>query len=348
MNKMNFSSRKRRHSPVLTPTDLVPSRSAQRRDSSRHASTRDRAPEKLEYPTQSQWLGRILPGGILLVSLIVYAYWPTLRWAEDAWRNEPDYAHGYLVLPLAGLLLWQRRDSMPGFRSHASLLGFGLIVLAIGMRWLSRLLFADFLDGWSLLFMVGGVIWFLFGVHFFWWSLPAVAFLILMIPLPFQAESILSWKLQSVATAMSTAMLRIFGQPAVSEAHVIWVNDQQLMIEEACSGLRIFIGVGALAFFWAAMVTRSWIDRFILLAATIPLAVFVNAARITFIGIAYQFVDDAKSRQTIHDFSGYIMIPIAFSLLWMLKTFWEHLYRPVDRVSVTDFISPLGSKSSAV
>lgn len=347
MSKSSVSSRKRRHSPLLQPTDLGASRSAQRRDSRRFAWTKDREPERLAYPTKSQWLGKILPGAVLLVSLLVYAYWPTLRWAEDAWRNEPDYTHGYLVLPLAGLLLWQRRDSMPGFRSQASVLGIGLIVLAIGMRWLSRLLFADFLDGWSLLFMVGGVIWFLFGVRLFWWSLPAVAFLVLMIPLPFQAESLLSWKLQSVATTLSTAMLRIFGQPAVSEAHVVWVNDQQLMIEEACSGLRIFIGVGALAFFWAAMVTRSWIDRFILLAATIPLAVFVNAARITFVGIAYQFVDDPAARQTIHDFSGYIMVPIAFSLLWMLKTFWEHLYRPVDRVTVTDFISPLSSASSA-
>jgi exosortase len=348
MSKSSVGSRKRRHSPVLTPTDLRVSRSVQRRDSNRPASTREREQEALEYPTKSQWLGRILPGAVLLASLLVYAYWPTLRWAEDAWRNEPDYSHGYLVIPLAGLLLWQRRDSMPGLRSHASILGLGLIVLAIGMRWLSRLLFADFLDGWSLLFMVGGVIWFLFGVRLFWWSLPAVAFLVLMIPLPFQAESLLSWKLQSVATALSTTMLRIFGQPAVSEAHVVWVNDQQLMIEEACSGLRIFIGVGALAFFWAAMVTRSWIDRFILLAATIPLAVFVNAARITFVGIAYQFVDDASSRQNIHDFSGYIMVPIAFTLLWMLKTFWEHLYRPVERVTVTDFISPLSSTSSAI
>jgi exosortase len=290
----------------------------------------------------------LLPGFVLLAIAVVYAYWPTLQWIEDAWRNEPDYSHGYLVVPLAGMLLWSRRDVMPGLRSRASMLGLSLIVLAIAMRLLSRLLYADFLDGWSLMVLVGGVVWFFFGVGFLWWSLPAVVFLFFMVPLPFQAESLLSWKLQGLATEISTVMLRILGQPAVSEAHVVWVNDQQLMIEEACSGLRIFIGVAALAFFWAAMSTRSWIDRIVLVAAAVPLAVFVNAARITFVGIAYQFSDDAQTRNLIHDISGYIMIPVAFTLLWLIKLLWENLYRPVERLTAKDFISPVTASASAV
>lgn len=348
MKNSNPSSRSRRRPQTTLATDRCGGHAALRHGSDTPVATPDQASEPSDDPTRSPSLRKLLPGAGILAGVILYAYWPTLRWAENAWRNEPDYSHGYLVIPLAGFLLWQRRDSMPGFRSHASLWGLGLIVLAIGMRWLSRLLFADFLDGWSLLLLVGGVIWYLFGPRLFWWSSPAVAFLILMIPLPYQAESVLSWKLQSVATALSTAMLRVFGQPAVSEGHVVWLNDQQLMIEEACSGLRIFIGVGALAFFWAALVTRSWIDRFILLAATVPLAVFVNAARIALVGIAYQFVDDAGSRQAIHDSSGYVMVPIAFVLLWMLKIFWEHLYRPLQRTTARDLRSPMSSPSAAV
>ena len=34
----------------------------------------------------------------ILGAAIVYALWPTLAWAEQAWRIEPDYSHGYLVL----------------------------------------------------------------------------------------------------------------------------------------------------------------------------------------------------------------------------------------------------------
>src|SRR5687768_11291251 len=50
----------------------------------------------------------------LLVPLTLWAYWPTFLWMEDQWRNEPDYSHGYLIIPLALLVLYHRRDLFPG------------------------------------------------------------------------------------------------------------------------------------------------------------------------------------------------------------------------------------------
>ena len=158
---------------------------------------------------------------------LLYAYWPTLVWIEDTWRNEPDYSHGYLVPLLAGMLCWHRWDMFPGVRRTPSWAGVTLIAVSIAMRFVSRLVYADFMDGWSLLPMLAGAVWVVFGVQAMKWSLPAIAFLFLMIPLPYQAESLLSWKLQGVATDLSTVFLRILGQPAVSEGHVIWINDQR-------------------------------------------------------------------------------------------------------------------------
>jgi exosortase len=236
------------------------------------------------------------------------------------------------------MLCWQRRDSFPGIASSASWAGLWLIGAAIVMRFLGRLIYADFMDGWSMVPMVAGVVWLLLGFEAMKWALPAIAFLILMIPMPYQAESLLSWKLQGFATDLSTVFLRVLGQPAVSEGHVIWLNEQRLMVEEACSGLRIFIGVAALAYFWAAMATRSWIDRIVLLALAVPLAIFVNSIRITVVGLLYQRFDDPAQQTTIHDVSGYLMIPLAFGLLWLVKTYWEHLFRPVEQLTAKDFV----------
>jgi exosortase len=273
-----------------------------------------------------------------LIAVLTYAYWPTLVRVEDAWRNEPDYSHGYLVPLLAGLLCWHRRDSFPGVTRKASWAGLSLIFVAILMRFVGRLAFAEFLDGWSIVPMLAGVVWVLLGFEVMKWALPAIGFLILMIPLPYQAESLMSWKLQGFATELSTIFLRILGQPAVSEGHVIWLNDQRLMVEEACSGLRIFIGVAALTYFWAAMATRSWIDRIMLIAIAVPLAVFVNAVRITVVGLLFERFDEPAQQNTIHDISGYLMIPLAFGLLWRIKTYWEHLYRPVEQLTAKDFV----------
>ncbi len=169
--------------------------------------------------------------------------------------------------------------------------------------------------------------------------LPAIAFLFFMFPMPYQAESLLSWKLQGVATQLSTVMLRVLGQPAVSEAHVVWIGGERLLIEQACSGLRIFIGVGALAYFWAAVSDRSWVDRVVILASAIPLAIIANSIRITVTGLLYGWFTDASTRNQIHDLTGFAMIPLAFAMLWGVKTYWEHLYRPVSQLTAKDFLT---------
>ena len=278
------------------------------------------------------------PGLLVFAIVLGFAHWPTLAYLEDAWRNEPDYSHGYLVPLLAGLLCWHRLDSFPGMRSSASWGGLSLIVLSIVMRILSWMGHVEFMDAWSLIPLLAGVVWVWFGLPALRWSLPALAFLLLMVPMPYRFESLLSWKLQGIATQMSTIFLRVLGQPAVIEGHVIWIGDQPLMVEQACSGMRIFIGVGALAFFWAAMVKRCWIDRFALLVIAVPLAVVVNAMRITVVGLLYGAFSGEASHRAIHDMSGILMIPLAFALLWIFKIYWELLYRPVDQLTTKDLV----------
>ena len=301
--------------------------------------------ERRKLSLSRQLLATWMLGLVGFVGVLLYSYWPTLCWAEDAWRNEPDYSHGYLVVPLAALLCWIRAESLPSIQASPGWAGLWLIAIGIAMRVVSRLVYADFLDGWSLVPMLVGSVWVFFGFKVMKWSLPALAFLLLLIPMPYRAESLMSWKLQGVATELSTIFLRVLGQPAVSEGHVIWVNDQRLLIEQACSGLRIFMGVAALAFFWAATVNRDrgWIDRIVLLSSIVPLAVFVNAVRITVVGVLYQTFTDPVAQASIHDWSGYAMIPIAFGLLWGVKSYWECLYFPLETMTAKDV---LGSTSA--
>ena len=47
---------------------------------------------------------------------------------------------------------------------------------------------------------------------------------------------------------------------------------------------------------------------------------------------------DPVAQQRIHDYTGYLMIPLAFGLLWLLKWYWEQLYRPVEqKVKLTGY-----------
>src|SRR6059058_2643969 len=44
-------------------------------------------------------------GGIWL-TIAVWAYWPLILELVATWQREPDYSHGFLVVPLALGFLW--------------------------------------------------------------------------------------------------------------------------------------------------------------------------------------------------------------------------------------------------
>jgi exosortase len=264
---------------------------------------------------------------VVLSLLTLWAYWPTFLWMESQWRTEPDYSHGYLILPLALVLLYRRIDLMPKSGVSLGLGGLGLLVLVDFLRIVGRLAYMDFLDGWTLVPWVAGLVWLFCGRQMLWWSLPAIVFLVLLTPMPYQFESLLSFKLQLLSTLLSSVALRTMGFPAIAEGNTIWLGDQHLLVEEACSGLRIFMGMVAMGFFFATLTRRSWLDRVVILGCSAPIAIIVNAFRVTGTGMAYHWLDAERAHQA-HDWLGFVMIFVGAGMLFAASSYWERLYRP--------------------
>ena len=246
---------------------------------------------------------------------------------EDQWRNEPDYSHGYLIFPLALVLLYRRSDLMPQTGFSLEWGGVSLLLIAVVLRVAGRLAYMDFLDGWTIVPWVAGLVWLFCGKKMLWWSLPAVVFLLLLTPMPYRFESMLSFKLQGISTILSSVVLRILGFPAITEGNTIWLGDHHLMVEEACSGLRIFMGMVAMGFFFAALTRRSWLDRAVILACSAPIAIIANAIRVTVTGMAYYWLDEQRAHAA-HDQLGIVMIFVGAGMLFAVSSFWERLYRP--------------------
>lgn len=268
--------------------------------------------------------------------VLAYSYWPTFSWVVENWQNEPDYGHGWFVLPLAIYMCYQRAELFPGATGKVAWSGFSLLIVALAMRIIGRLAYVDFFDAYSIIPAIAGAVWCLMGFRAMLWALPAIVFLFFAIPLPYQMESGLSWQLQGVATEFSTFFLRALGLPAVSEGHVVWIGEEKLFVEEACSGLRIFVGMAACAYFWAVLNDRHWSDRVVLVVTALPLALLVNAVRIVLIGLFYQWVDSPSARHAIHDISGYLMILLSFGALGAISAYWRQVYKKVPVMTARD------------
>ena len=131
--------------------------------------------------------GVVFVSAAILAAASVWAYWPTLAGLVGAWNREPDYSHGFFVAPVAIWFLWARRDRFPGMGGGALDvgLGLGLIAASVAVAIYAHF-YLDAIDGWLILPWVGGVVLLLAGRKVFWWSLPSIAFLWFMVPLPFR------------------------------------------------------------------------------------------------------------------------------------------------------------------
>ena len=270
---------------------------------------------------------------VMLGAACVWSYWPTLVEMVGQWIKQPDYSHGFLVIPIALFFLWTKRSRMPRAEFRPSIYGVALLALACALHVAAGAFYLGPLDGWTIPIWAAGAVWLLFGWHILAWSLPSIVFLWFMIPIPFQAETWLSVPLQSVATKLSTACLLMLGQPALAEGNTIWIGEHQLFIAEACSGLRIFVGIFALAFAFALFSRWSWWQKALALAAALPIAIVANVIRIVTTGLLYQLVSSEAGMRFSHDFSGIVMIPFAAVLFWLFLVYLEKLFPEVEVVS---------------
>ncbi len=276
----------------------------------------------------------IAVGLLLAAAAFAWAYWPTLVALVRAWDREPDYSHGFFVAPFAVYFLWLRRDKLPPASRTLAWGGVAMILLSIAIRYAGAFFYIDSIDGWSIPFWVLGVVWLFWGRPVAWWAAPAALFLWFMVPLPWRAERLLSLPLQSVATHLSCWTLQFLGQPAIAAGNTILIGDQQMEVADACSGLRIFVGIFALAVAYVICVRRPWWERVLLLLSTLPVALVANAMRIVVTGLLYQYVSGEAAQKFSHDISGWVSIPFAALLFAGVLWYVGRLLREVDLVDI--------------
>ena len=105
----------------------------------------------------AKFSGRTLPAAWIAVGSAaclvsgLWSYWPTLENLVATWSRVPDYSHGFLVVPMALLFAWIRRDTCPGLSSASLPLAAALLFLSLLVRHAGDAFYFTFLDGWSLL-----------------------------------------------------------------------------------------------------------------------------------------------------------------------------------------------------
>jgi exosortase len=282
---------------------------------------------------------------LLLSGCVLWALWPVVRVAADRWSNDPRYAHAYLVPIFSLILLRMRRDRRrvapyaPSSwddtselnKRHAvassepSWSGLAFIMLGAAFQLAGGYYRISTIEGLSLLIYLLGLTLLLGGWRAVDWAWPSIAFLGFMVPLPWRVENALGPPLQLIATTASTYFLQTLGFMAFAEGNVIQLRDARIGVVEACSGLSMVISFLALSSAAAMVVQRPLLDRMVLVASSIPVALVANIARITVTAILHETLGDHAASTFYHDFAGWVMIPLALLLYWLEIWILSHL-----------------------
>lgn len=274
-----------------------------------------------------------------LTSLLMFSYWPGLLSAKAAWNN-PQYSHGWIV-PLfsVGILFWWRQPVTPVSVS-ARVAGLLLLVASLALRLGVARYRIITIDMYTFVPAVAGAVLLGGGWSMFRWAWAPIAFLIFMYPLPDEATRYLLGPLQTMATMVSTYAIQTLGVDAIREGNQIVVGEMHLGVVDACSGLRMLTIFIALSVAIVMLGDLEWYESLVILASAIPIALAVNAIRITLTGVMYT-IDPAIAEKIFHDWAGYFMMPLALGMLYVVQRLLSKLFVPDMELMAP--IVPLGT-----
>lgn len=255
---------------------------------------------------------------------IAFAFWPLLALLPAQWLDfDSYYAHGLLVVPAAAYIAWLKWPSLKDLPVKGSwlALAFLLPTLYVGMM-ASRTVMPLVLSV-TLIAALAFSVWFVAGWKWMVGLTPAILFLILGLPILDRFIDTITFRLQLISTDTAELMLKATGTRVLRlDPTVLQLDNFDLNIAEACSGLKTTIAVTASVIFFMLTTPLKWWAHAILAVIAVPLSVLVNGFRIALIGIVGN-TNGSAAGMAFHDYSGYIALAICFVALWQLSKFLE-------------------------
>lgn len=231
------------------------------------------------------------------------------------WREDPNYSHGFLIPLVSGYFLYEKRNDI--FRLTAEPSNWGLIVIlfSLVLLTLGKTAIEYFSMRISLVFLIAGALWYLFGLQLLTATLLPVFFLAFMVPLPYIIYDTISFPLKLMVARFSVSALQHMGMPVWREGNVILLPNMTLEVADACSGLRSLISLLALGTAMAFLYDLSPVKRVFLIAMTVPVAMATNAFRVIVTGVLANRYGFSAATGFFHEFSGLAVFAAAMAIM---------------------------------
>ena len=246
---------------------------------------------------------------------------------------DEEYSHIFIVPLVALYLVWVRRARLRHLRPSGMLIG-PLVVLLGGT--LSLVGFyqnvESFWHAGAVVVVVGAVLSVL-GKNVMFQFFPVALVLIFLIPTPGRVRQQVALPLQKWTAHSAQVIFETLGTEAEVSGCTLSVNGTSVTVAEACNGLRMVFALILVTFAFAfGMPLRNSVRALILLASPLA-AIFCNVVRLLPTVWVYAHASRTTA-DTVHDYAGWAMLPIAIGLLYGIIRALRWAMIPVTRYTL--------------
>jgi exosortase len=251
-------------------------------------------------------------------ALLLISYGAVLYALGYQWTFDQDVSHGPMVPCVAAYIAWQRRQQYIDTPAQPNYWGLAIVCWAALQLLIGTLGAELFLQRTSLIIAIAGIVLLLGGTKILKLSGLPIFMLLFMIPLPKVIYGQITLPLQLFASSCAEQVLTLVGIPVLREGNILQLalhhNGVEMIktlnVVEACSGIRSLMALSFCGLFYGFFFdSKPWM-KWVLLAATVPIAILANASRVALTGILTEFNPDLADG-FFHMLEGWVIFVVA-------------------------------------
>ena len=242
------------------------------------------------------------------------------------WWDLETYAHGFLIIPIAGWLIWGKRQhirSLTPIPEYRALIFFG----GAGFLWLlGALVNAEVVKQLALVTMLVIGLWVVLGNKVCRAIMFPLAFLYFMVP---AGEDLVPVMMEFTAT-FTVNLLQITGIPVYREGLFFSIPSGDWSVVEACSGIRYLIASVTLGCVYAYLTYQSLSRRVIFIVISFIVPIIANGLRAYMIVMIGHLSGMELAVGVDHLIYGWLFFGLVMLILFAIGSKWREDERPVS------------------
>lgn len=253
-----------------------------------------------------------------LLAMFALTLWDLLQDNETGLWAKGEHSHGPIMLTMSMWLLvtrWREYTAPPGEPPHR---GWCWPAFAVGFLFYvaGRALGVIYFEVFAFIPMMLGVVLMAGGTPLLNHLKFPLFFLVFMVPIPgFLLDPISQFIKLNISIAVSN-LLWAAGYPITHTGVVINIGQYQLLVADACAGMRTLFMLEAMGIFYLNVARHSSLLRNVALGLLIvPISFTANMIRVIFLALLTYHFGDEVGQGFLHGFAGAVLFLVALILI---------------------------------